>query len=375
MMSKRRNPMMKSILHYLVTHRYKKLSFRGGWILTHFFYNDYKEHKGSYWTILKTHLKGWSYSDWCICGINDENRKQYLSTYEYCTLHPLNGEYSSWIDDKLTLKYILHGTAAGKYMPEYYFQIESNGDIISLMDCKVEYQGIHGIIELLKEKKNLAFKLIKASLGVGFYRAEYVESDTYLLNGERYNEKRFIEKIRSLRGYLITEYLKPHEEFRKYCDKSVGCLRYIIGRNLKGALVDIYTFMRLGTDRSQYVENYNRGGVLMIINGEGRYYYGNIIDIENNCNVKIERHPDNGIKFNGEIPYWNEIVNAARIIAEILPQMVYMGIDFCITDESKIKIIEINSFSSLDCIQLDKSIFETHGGLFFKERLTISKNL
>ena len=370
-MSKRRNPIMKSLLHYMVTRRYKNLSFRGGWILTHFFYNDYKAQKASFWKILKTHLKGWSYSDWCILGINDENRKDYLSTYEYCTLHPLNKEYSSWIDDKLILKYILHGTEAGKYMPEYYFQIESNGDIISLMDCKPEYQGVHGIVELLKEKKYLAFKLIKASLGVGFYKAEYVTPDAFLLNGEQFSENSFINKIKSLRGYLITEYLKPHPEFGKFCDKSVGCLRYIVGRRLNGELCDVYSFMRIGTKRSKFVENYNRGGVLLIIDDKGTYSSGNVIDFKTGYNVVVNNHPDNGLELKGQIPFWEDVVKAAHIIAETLPQMKYMGIDFCVTNENRVKIIEINSLSSLDCIQLDKSIFQHSGGLFFKERLTI----
>ena len=48
-----------------------------------------------------------------------------------------------------------------------------------------------------------------------------------------------------------------------------------------------------------------------------------------------------------------------------------MGIDFCVTNENRVKIIEINSLSSLDCIQLDKSIFQHPGSLFIKERLTI----
>ena len=53
--------------------------------------------------------------------------------------------------------------------------------------------------------------------------------------------------------------------------------------------------------------------------------------------------------------------------------MCYMGIDFCITNENKVKIIEINSLSSLDSIQTDKSIYETAAADFFKERLLIDK--
>ena len=56
-------------------------------------------------------------------------------------------------------------------------------------------------------------------------------------------------------------------------------------------------------------------------------------------------------------------------MAKVMPQMVYMGIDFCITNDNKVKIIEINSLTSLDCIQTDKSIYETEGGEFFKERV------
>lgn len=369
-MRKRKNPILKSLLHFFVTLRYRHLSFRGGWILAHFFYKDYKAHKGSLFKILNAHKKGWSYSDWCILGINDTNRKQYLSTYDYCTLHPLNKEYSQWIDDKLTLKYILHGTPAGIYMPDYYFQIESDGTILSLMDCTDGYRGLEGIVRLLQEKKTLAFKLIKASLGLGFYKAEYTEDKKYLLNGEEYDEDRFVEKIKGLRGYLVTEYLKPHEAFKKYCDKSVGCLRYIVGRSKEGEIVDIYSFMRLGTKRSRFVENYNSGGVLVIVDSDGQYSFGNVIDYDRYCNVRVDKHPDNGIELKGQIPFWDNIVSAAHTVAETLPQLTYMGIDFCVTDDNRIKIIEINSLTSLDSIQLDKSIYETQGGVFFKERLS-----
>ena len=372
-MGKRKNPIMKNVLHYIVTHRYKKLSFRGGWILTHFFYNDYRERKGSFLRILRTHLKGWCYSDWCILGINDENRKEYLSTYEYCTLHPLNKEFSSWIDDKLILKYILHGTPAGDYMPDYYFQIENNGTILSLMNCPEDYQGVQGIVKILQEKKALAFKLIKASLGVGFYKAEFVGPNCYFLNGVQYDEVAFIEKCLSLRGYLVTEYLKPHKEFAKFCDKSVGCLRFTIGRKLDGSLCHINTFMRFGTRRSDFVENYAQGGVLTFIN-DGKYSSGNILDYETNSNVVIDCHPDNGILLQGEIPSWPKIVEAAHLIANTLPQLCYLGIDFCVTDDEQIKIIEINSFSSLDGFQFDKSIFKKPGGEFFKERLSIKRD-
>lgn len=364
-----KNSFLRTLYHTFVVKKYNIKTFRGGWMLTSIYVNDYKQKKASYLAIAKAHLAGWSYSDERILGVTNANRKHYLSTRDYCSLHPFNGSYSFWIDDKLTLKYILSGTKAGKYMPEYYFQISDNGSIIPLMDLDACYamQGLDGIVSLLESKGTLAFKLIKSSLGVGFYRVEYNDG-VYYMNGEKMNREQFMSKICSLRNYIVTEFLFPHPEIAKLCDKSVGCLRYIVGRNKKGEIQDIYSFMRFGTSKSKYVENYNSGGVLSIIH-DGKYIGGNVLDFETNTNCKIERHPDNDVVLKGEIPHWDIIVQAAHEIADVMPQLSYMGIDFCITNTDKVKVIEINSLSSLDSLQTDMSIFDTSAGVFFRERL------
>lgn len=313
-------------------------------------------------------MRGWSYSDWQIMGLTDKIQKQYLSTRDYASMHPMNGSYSSWIDDKLTLKYILNGTEAGKYMPDYYFELMADGRIVRLMDLTEEYDAtVEGIAKLLRDKHLLAFKLVKASLGVGFYRAEYKDGK-YWLNDEGMDLTTFLSRLKELKGYLITEYLLPHPEFAKLCSKSVGCLRYIIGRKLNGEKIDVYSFMRFGTKKSKFVENYNAGGVLAIIH-EGKYTEGNVLDMETMRNIRIQKHPDTGALLKGEIPHWQEIKRAAHIVSDIMPQMTYMGIDFCLTSDDRVKIIEINSLSSLDSIQTDKPIFNTKAGEFFKERL------
>ena len=134
-------------------------------------------------------------------------------------MHPLNGNYSSWIDDKLTLKFILYGTEAGRYMPDYYYELMADGRIVGLMDLDLRYvRTAEGIVQLLRDKHLLAFKLVKASLGVGFYHAEYKDGK-YWLNDESMDLKAFIAKLKTLKSYLVTEYLLPHPEFAKLCDK------------------------------------------------------------------------------------------------------------------------------------------------------------
>lgn len=48
-----------------------------------------------------------------------------------------------------------------------------------------------------------------------------------------------------------------------------------------------------------------------------------------------------------------------------MPQMKYMGFDFVVTDREQVKLLEINSLTSLDSIQLDRSILETENGKWF----------
>lgn len=367
-----KNSITKIIYHFFICKFHSIKSHRGGWMLTTLFLKDYKKfHLKDYFKIIKSHTIGWSYDDYLVCGINNKNYKKYLSTKQYCSMHPLNGSYSSYIDDKLILKYILNGTNAGQYMPDYYYQFSEKGNIIPLMDLESRYasiQGYEGLDILLKEKRILAFKLIKSSLGVGFYRVEYKDNN-YFMNDEKMDKKTFFHKLSQLKNYIVTEYLIAHPDIAKFSGKSVGCLRYVIGRNYEREIVDIYSFMRFGTNKSKFIENYNSGGVLVIIN-DGKYEYGNILDFDQNINCKIYNHPDSGIKLEGKIPFWNDIVKAAHQIAETIPQLTYMGIDFCVTNCNKIKIIEINSLTSLDSLQTDKSIFDMDtAGSFFKEKL------
>ena len=253
-------------------------------------------------------------------------------------------------------------------MPDYYFMLENHG-IVPLMDVddKFKDRGIEGIVALLEEKNLLAFKLIKAAGGIGFYKAEY-DGNNYYLNDDKLDRKKFHDRISDMDGYLVTEYLLPHAEFAKFCDKSVGSLRYVIGRKRNGELVEISSYMKIGTQKSKFVDNYCQGGVLAVVNN-GNYKEGNIF-IEESCkNLKIDVHPDNGMKIQGKIPHWDKVIEATKIVADTLPQLSYLGIDFCITNDNRIKIIEINSHSSLDAIQAGGSIFDYFGGDFFKERL------
>ena len=56
-------------------------------------------------------------------------------------------------------------------------------------------------------------------------------------------------------------------------------------------------------------------------------------------------------------------------LGKYFPQMNYMGLDFVATSKNEVKILEINSLTSLDAIQLQGSILKMPQGEFFKQHL------
>lgn len=355
--------MIKKVLKKIYLKKKGLKGFSGG-VVIKWFKNDYKNKYKSLIETMKIHKRGFSVTDWCFFGLDNSNYKDYLSSVKYIKMHPINGEYTKWIDDKLTLKYILSKTELDKCMPEYYFQIDAKGNLLKLMDLEQDNTSARDALNvLLKQRKELAIKRISGSVGEGFYKAEYTEGFFYM-NGKKLNEEEFNQLIASLKNYLIIEYLKPHKELAKFCPNTANSIRYLAGR-IDGKMEMIKSFIRFGTKDSGFVENYNAGGVLCYINKNGEFTYGNIINREKVSNEIICEHPDSNEALNSNIPLWNEIETIIDLLDKLFPQMKYLGVDFVVTSENEVKMLEINSLTSLDTIQLDCSILKTEAGKLF----------
>lgn len=335
-------------------------------LLTLDYINDYKKHKSHILKVHSIHKKGFTWDDWHISGLSKSNYKSYLKSAQYYAMHPLNGKYSQWIDDKLTLKYIFSETVIDKYMPKYFYQIDNNGNILGLQNCpnnKLK-NDINDILTLLKSEKELAFKLESGSLGKGFFKAHY-ENGVFSLNNINYNENDFITAISKLKGYLITEYFHPHKDLLPFSLDAVNCIRYLIARDKNGNIKLVKSFIRFGTKQSGFVENYNAGGILCYIDNNGVFSEGNIYDKKSGTNKKVKEHIDTNVKLNAKIPLWDEIQKAGNLISSYLPQMNYLGIDFVVTSKNEVKILEINSLTSLDTLQIDESLLESDSKDFY----------
>lgn len=330
---------------------------------------DYKKRPGgaSIFEVFSIHRKGFLVNDWKVMRLTKNNYKSYLSSKRYSSLHPINGYYTKLIDDKITIKYILSGTELAKYAPDYYYLIDETGHIFSMMDVpvrKAHYEA-SDIISLLKNSKVLALKLVTGSIGKGFYKAEYRDG-AIAVNGKEMEEKEFAAFVEGLRNYVVMEYLRPHEEIAAFWPTTANTMRYLLCR-VDGEYHMLKSFIRFGSQKTGEVENFNRGGVLCYIQEDGSFNGGYLIDSSKKklSSVAVDKHPDTGKELKGTIPMWSEVQAAAIGIAKYLPETIYLGFDFVVTDKNEVKLLEVNSLTSLDALQMDHSILETEIGKKF----------
>ena len=284
-------------------------------------------------------------------SLTDSNYTEYLSDFNYYLLHPINGAYSKWIDDKLTIKYILQPFS--EYLPDYYYHIYDK-EILRLMDCPDGYgQTIGDIIKLLKDKGSLAAKLISGAKGEGFYKLAYRDQNFSINN--QLSSGRDLEvlintwlEMKNVE-YVITEYLQAHHELRKIWELTPNTLRIMVIREKDQIPKIVSSFIRFGTNISGVIDSQGAGSVSCLVDVKtGCFSDGKIL--LNYVMTDCKFHPDSKVLLEGVIPNWSIVREKIIQISSFIPQVAYMGYDVIITDDG-FKIIEVNSHQGIKFIQ------------------------
>lgn len=287
--------------------------------------------------------------------LTEDNYRDYLSDFDYCRMHPLNKEgYSRWIDDKLTLKYIL--SKYNEFLPEYYAEIDLGGNITWLMDGPVNSLegGIEVVIKFLEKKGKLAVKRVAGSLSEGFYEFEF-DGKNYFINSIGYNLSEFKHFISGLRGYLITEFVVQHSWLREIWHETVHTLRIqTVKYNHKKAEC-LFAFIRMGSHKILHAIGSADLGITANVDRDSGEIRNGFLRNDNGTWVTCITHPDTKKSIVGKVPHWDEIVNKCIEIHEYLGKLEYIGFDVIVTDES-FKIIEINSHSTIRPVQYEYPI-------------------
>jgi len=299
-------------------------------------------------------------------GLTEDNYKDYLTDFDYLRLHPINGPYSRWIDDKLTIKYLLYPFS--EYLPDYYYHICS-GEILRLMDCPDGFEAtIPDILALLKAKGCLAAKLISGARGQGFHKLAYIGHD-FFINHQLSSQENVSELITMWQNnknmeYILTEYISAHSTLEKISGDTPGTVRIVVIRGKDRHPEIVFSFIKFATKKSGAS---NAAASMICLVDENTGYFDDGITLKGDSVLDCKFHPDTNILLEGVLPNWSLIKEKIILICDHIPQVIYMGFDLIITDGG-FKIIEINSHSGIFSFQYFHPVYKTEWSREFFSR-------
>lgn len=304
------------------------------------------------------HMHGFFAESACVYGLNEDNIDNYLPDYVIYKLWPLDEWTRIWINDKLTLKYLLSNTSLSGFMPKYYYYTSPNG-LRSLIDNP--NKGNKGIdfLNTIRKIGSFACKPCNGQTAIGFFRMSCVDGKV-LADGIEINESNIEDFLSQHINYVFQEYLVPNKEFIKY-SPQIHTLRIVTLNPHGNDPMILGGYLRIpnnGNGESNYT----------ILNGSSTDEYNLYVDvdIENgvfqggwkvyvNQLIKCDAHPDNGIPLQGSIPHYDELKSIVLNVAERFNTLEIMGFDIGITDEG-FKCMEINSFPGIKYMQIVKPL-------------------
>lgn len=277
--------------------------------------------------------------------LTEETRQHVISDFEYKWLRHLNNKYRIWLEDKLTIRYILSDFK--ECLPEYYYTValkEGKNRIVKLVDCPdglgTSYEDIFKLVE---EKKILALKPDEGTHGIGFFKFTY-ENQKYYLNDKEASKGEVILLLNDVRNqYVITEFIVMHPEIAAIYQGSVNTVRLTVFKK-DGKKPQIGNgYMRFGTSKTGGVDNVSAGGVSADLDVESGYFYNPVMMQNRSKLIPTLHHPDTGAKMEGYLPNWEKVKDQILKIAEAIPELEYFGFDIAITPDG-IKFPEINRY-------------------------------
>lgn len=311
----------------------------------------FKTYYGSVWN----YIHGFSKQTVALNGIDKTNYTLFLDDRRYKRGHPYNGVFSSIIDNKLYLPYLLKDYP--EVVPKYYYFI-SDGIVSSL--CKDFSDGFESLLKLLEDKRILALKQCYSSFGIGFHKLEFL-SGSLKVNGSFISVTDFKNLITQLHDYVCTEYVQQHFYSSAVNSSSLNTLRFLCVRDTKTHEFFLSRcFHRFGTE----------GCIVDNLGGNGNAYLY-LVDIEKGClksNGMLSRnghevymdyleYPRHSAYPGMVIPNFDNVKMKVLEISNSFPFLKFIGWDVAITDNG-FKILEANSLTSLGVLQREGGYFE-----------------
>ena len=250
-------------------------------------------------------------------GITEENYKNFISQKDYSFLRPLNGTYSKWISDKVTIYTIFKPFR--RYMPEVYYQIGLRYDESVLIPLSTECKGdtFEDLIDLIKEKK--AVTLAQAN-GLASTTIEF-RGGKFYFNSRQVSLENLEKK---LKGFAVTMVIKE---------------KVALDETLDGGVLNLIVFNEFGDnpvigDGFVTFNEYEKKSIRKVARKTNDSIEEEDTEEENYRAITAESvNVKEGTWRGKQLPHWDEISDCIKRMCVFVPQLEYFGAEIVINKD------------------------------------------
>lgn len=250
-------------------------------------------------------------------GLTEENYRDYISAKDYAFLRPLNGTYSKWITDKVTIHTIFKPFR--QYMPRIYYQLSKRYDETQIIPLYDDNAGdtFDDVLKLIREKGAVT---AAASNGVSASTVEYRDGG-YYFDGKNLSGQDLKKK---LEAYTSTIVIKERIETSDLVDN--GVLNLIVFNEFGDNPVigdaffvfDEYETKPLRTLAQRKADSLEEEDVL---DDKFRKVKAEAVDASD------------GTWRGSKVPHWDEITDVIDRMCRFVPQLEFFGAEIVISPE------------------------------------------
>lgn len=279
----------------------------------------------------------------------------------YQLFKSLNGPYRYQIDDKLTQHWMLSEYPDNR--PSAYGLID-RGRLHKIADAGTESESVpvsEALLPMIREHGTLVLKHLRGKGGKEVHICGY--ADGYTLDGEPVDPEPLVDQLSQLSGYLVTEFVEQHPYAERLYPHSPNTIRILtMWDNQAGELLMPFACHRIGTERSRPIDNFSVGGLSAEIDREtGILGSGAQFPFTGDVSW-YDTHPDTGEELKGaKIPGWEGIRSEIMEIARANTHVPAVGWDIILDREGVPVIIEANTGTGFDMLQVHRPLLDDPG--------------
>lgn len=245
-------------------------------------------------------------------GKSDEKVNEYVSDFEHVEIaEKMNKAKNQAIFDDKVLTY--------KYFKQYYHR--------ACVFAESSKNGAQKMRVFLIQHGDFIMKPIERAGGNGIEivhkndkKALEVAIDK-LLNHYKY-------------GVFIEQLIDQDNTMEMLHPQSVNTVRIPIIRVSEEETIIFHPFLRIGRGNA-VVDNAGSGGIICALDEKT----GIVVATRDEYGVSYETHPESNVQILGfQVPRWNEAVDTARELAQVIPTNRYTGWDLALTENGWVMV-------------------------------------